>query len=400
MLPGIGVFGTGNVVKVIVPFLRAKGFKVEAIWGRTLSTAEDAAKELNIPFYTNKIDDVLLRKDVDLIFIICSPNLHAQIAVKALGIGKHVLCDKPAGLCQSESLKMVHASQYYPSLISILNHSLRFLPAFMQMRRAIKDGYVGAVNILDARVQTGSLLSDSYDWRCDDAMGGGILTLVGSHVIDLAAHLTGQRAVRVHAVLRTFSPATDRVQGIRRISASDFAAFQMELDGGALVTANLCSSSHLPGSFSQEVIVSGEKGQLTVRGGDLHGRRRVPDSEGGKCNPHVKEEVLYCDVEDLNQEGQAPTGAPLLPRPYLKGLFKMVGALREAFQSVEDRKGWVKEPVALAATFEDGQYVQAVIDALRRSSRNREWVKVNIVTEEPDPNPLLSAAVRRSAISM
>ena len=47
-----------------------------------------------------QVDDVLLRKDVDLVFIICQPDLHAQIAVKALGIGKHVLCDRPAGLCQ------------------------------------------------------------------------------------------------------------------------------------------------------------------------------------------------------------------------------------------------------------------------------------------------------------
>jgi hypothetical protein len=47
-----------------------------------------------------------------------------------------------------------------------------------------------------------------------------------------------------------------------------------------------------------------------------------------------------------------------LPRPYMKGLLKMVGALREAFLSVEDRRGWVKEPVADAATFQDGLYVQ------------------------------------------
>lgn len=42
----------------------------------------------------------------------------------------------------------------------------------------------------------------------------------------------------------------------------------------------------------------------------------------------------------------------------MKGLLKMVGALREAFLSVEDRRGWVKEPVADAATFQDGLYVQ------------------------------------------
>lgn len=130
MLPGIGVFGTGLVVKVLVPILRDNGFKIEAIWSRTLHDAQEAAKELKIPFYTNKIDDVLLRKDVDLIFVLCSPNLHAQISVKALGIGKHIVCDKPAGLNQSDALKMVRAGQYYPTLISVINHSFRFLPAF------------------------------------------------------------------------------------------------------------------------------------------------------------------------------------------------------------------------------------------------------------------------------
>lgn len=35
-LPGIGVFGTDPVVKILVPFLQAKGFRVEALWGLTL----------------------------------------------------------------------------------------------------------------------------------------------------------------------------------------------------------------------------------------------------------------------------------------------------------------------------------------------------------------------------
>lgn len=162
MLPGIGVFGTGSVVRVFIPFLREKGFKIEAIWGRTIAEASEIAADLEIPFHTSRIDDVLLRRDVDLIFIMCCPSLHAQIAVKALGIGKHVVCDKPAGLSQSEALKMVKAAQYYPSLISIVNHSLRFLPAFISMKREIEEGYLGGpISIIDIRVQMGSLLQDS-----------------------------------------------------------------------------------------------------------------------------------------------------------------------------------------------------------------------------------------------
>lgn len=390
MLPGIGLFGTGSVVRVIVPFLREKGFKVEAVWGHTLAEAAEVATALDIPFHTSRIDDVLLRKDVDLIFIMCSPNLHAQIAVKALGIGKHVVCDKPAGLSQSEALKMVRAAQYYPSLISIINHSLRFLPAFVQMKKALEEGYLkGPVTVIDIRVQMGSLLNNGYNWLCDDTMGGGILALVGSHVIDLIFHLIGQRATRVHAIIRTFTQSTKYVHGIRHISSPDFCSFQMELNGGTLVTATL--SNHLQGQLTQEILICGAGGHLVVRGGDLYGCR-------GEQESGAQEEVLYLDVENLQESN--PLIINSIPRPYIKGLKKMIGALREAFQPVEDKRGWIKEPVSLGATFEDGLYIQAVIDALKQSSKRKEWTKVNILMEEPDPNPLLSAAVRATAISI
>ncbi|XP_014213820.1 glucose-fructose oxidoreductase domain-containing protein 1 [Copidosoma floridanum] len=384
MLPGIGVFGTGSVVKVFIPFLREKGFKIEAIWGRTIAEASDAALELGIPFHTSRIDDVLLRRDVDLIFIMCSPSLHAQIAVKALGIGKHVVCDKPAGLSQSEALKMVKAAQYYPSLISIVNHSLRFLPAFTKMKKELEEGYLsGPISVVDIRVQMGSLLKDGYDWLCDETMGGGILSVVGSHVIDLISYLTHQKAIRVHAVVRTFTTTTKHIKGIRHITAPDFCSFQMELSGGTMVTATL--SNHLPGQLCQEVLICGPGGHLVVKGGDLYG-----------CKGH-QEEVLYLD--EVNAQDTSSV-ADFIPRPYIKGLQKIIDALREAFQPVEDKRGWINEPVSRAATFDDGLYVQAVIDALKISSKKREWTRVIVMTEEPDPNPLLSAAVRATAISI
>lgn len=393
MLPGIGVFGTSNVVRILVACLRAKGFKVEALWGRTVDSAAALAAELDIPFCTNRVDEVLLRKDVDLVCIICPPNLHSQIAVKALGIGKHVVCDRPAALCQSEVLKMVHAAQYYPSLISLLSHGLRFLPAFVQMKKCIQDGYVGEVTVCDVRVQCGGLIDDHYDWTCEEVMGGGILTTVGSHIIDILTFLVDQRAVKVHGMLRTFRKTTDKIKGIRQITSDDFCTFQMEMNRGGCATVTL--NNHLPGQFMQEVLVCGSKGRLIVRGGDLYGQQL--DAR--------KEEVLYLDIEDLKQTSNNIDGIQtqlntMIPKPYMKGLIKMVGALKEAFAPIEDKHSWVKEPVSMAASFEDGLYIQAVMDAIRKSSHMKEWVKVELLAEEPDPNPFLSAAVRRSTISM
>ncbi|XP_022907435.1 glucose-fructose oxidoreductase domain-containing protein 1 [Onthophagus taurus] len=386
MLPGIGIFGTGPAVKVLIPILRENGFKIEAIWSRTIQDAQELAKEQNIPFYTNKIDDVLLRKDVVLIFVLCSPNLHAQISVKALGIGKHIVCDKPAGLSQADALKMVNASQYYPALISIINHSFRFLPAFTAMRKQVGDDYLGSsIKLIDVRIQCGSLYSeaDNFDWRCNDIMGGGILNLIGSHVVDTVTYITGAKALRVHGVVRTFTKTTKSINGIRQISAPDFCTFQMELEGGILVTATL-NSQLVNNSFHQDIVITGNDGYLTVRGCELFGKRNGD-----------LEEVLLSEAD--NKEWVVSNN---LPRPYILGLYKMIGALREAFLPVSETAGWIKDPVCFAAGFDDGLYVQAVLSAIKQSSQIKQWVKVDVMTEQPDTNALLSAAVRRTAISI
>ena len=110
-LPGVGVFGSSTTARWMVRKLQDQGFRVEAIWCRVFSEAETVASTLNIPFFTSRVDDVLLRKDVGLVVIVCPPNLHSQIAVKALGIGKHVLCGIPGSLNQAEFLRMVQVGE-------------------------------------------------------------------------------------------------------------------------------------------------------------------------------------------------------------------------------------------------------------------------------------------------
>uniref|UniRef100_A0A1A9UDJ7 Uncharacterized protein n=1 Tax=Glossina austeni TaxID=7395 RepID=A0A1A9UDJ7_GLOAU len=65
------------------------------------------------------------------------------------------------------------------------------------------------------------------------------------------------------------------------------------------------------------------------------------------------------------------TPETLLPRLYIKGLCKMVGALKESFAGKESN--WIKEPAQAAANFEDVIYVQAVLEAIRKSTETKSW---------------------------
>lgn len=391
MQPGIGVFGTGTTVRCLVPILKTSGFKVQALWGRTKDLAEEAAKDLNVPISTSNVDEVLLHKDVDLVFISCPPHLQPPIAVKALGIGKHVICGTPAGPGQIDALRMVFGARYYPSLMSLMCYGLRFLPAFSKMRNLISDGYIGDFLACEVRVHCGSMVKDEYDWMCDELMGGGVLNTIGGSIIDIVSYVTKQKAVSVHGLLKTFTKQTAKVCGIRQISSDDFCNFQMEMESGSCVIVTL--NNHIPGQFCQEVIVCGSKGRLISRGADLYGIK----------NDAYKEELLYHDpmnILDAQKSSVSENIRADIPIPYLKGLIGLIDAVKDAFKSVEDRHKWSEQPVLSAANFEDALYIQTVIDAVRKSSKTKEWIRIKIMDEEPDPNPFLSAAIRRSTFSL
>lgn len=62
-----------------------------------------------------------------------------------IGIGKNVISEQAATL--TDACKMVTAARYYPQLMSIMGNSLRFLPAFVQMKRLLGEGYCGTLQV-------------------------------------------------------------------------------------------------------------------------------------------------------------------------------------------------------------------------------------------------------------
>ncbi|XP_033114087.1 glucose-fructose oxidoreductase domain-containing protein 1-like [Anneissia japonica] len=376
MLEGIGVFGTGSLARITIAALKSVGLKVVALWGPTQVKAKEIASMFDITFYTDKIDDVLLHQEVDLVCITSPPHLHAQVASKALSIGKHVLCGNPAGLNEHDALKMVEAARYYP-LLSLMSHGLRFVPAFMEMKKSIEKGQVGEVNLCDVRVACGSLVKEKFNWMCDENMGGGVLNTIGSHIIDIITFLTGQKAVKVRGMMKTFVTQTERINGIRHITSDDFCCFQMELSNGGCATVTL--NTHVPGHFSQEVLIVGSKGRLRVEGADLYGQL-----SGSKT-----ESLMISDTLRINHQPGGITGSSDLPLPYLKGLFKLIDSVKESFERSQERRDWDHEPVAMAANFEDALYVQYVIDAIRQSSHSGNWERIVIKNKEASENPFL-----------
>ena len=368
MLPNIGLIGVCLECRLLVPLLRSAGYTVHGVWDKNYESCQKFATEFNISFYTADLKDLLVDSKIDLVYIAAQPSTHAEIAVKALSAGKHVICQKPPSIIRAGAEKMVSLSRYYSQLLSSLASHFRFLPTFVKMRDLLSSGYCGDLLVAEVHMVVGSLVgSEPYGWKCDSEMGGGLLNIVGSHIVDILSFLTAQKATDVSGFLNTFVNNTPRIQGYRSITSDDFCTFQLRCSRGLCASVTL--NSLVEGENKFELSVTGSQGRLRVVGRELMGLKFGKDAK--------EEKILTLQAEKL--DGYISQWAGYY-ETFIVGSKFMFEALRDVFNHTTGqlipRQNW--QHYLLAASFEDGLYIRLVLDAIKQSHNSRQWVRIEL----------------------
>lgn len=400
MCSKIGIVGIPDQISLLVPVLNSLHFQITALWCKNLETCRKLAEKFNISFAATNFKEVLLHSDVDVVYVATEPGMHAEVAVKALTSGKHCICQKPPSSRQSEAQKMVSLSRYYNQLMSLLDSYMRFLPAVTKMRDFVVSDYCGKLHVVEARVTMGSLIQqESYSWKCDPSMGGGVVNMLGSHLIDLVTFVSKQQAKRVHGTLNTFRPHTENIQGYRTITGDDFCCFQMQCTEGLSATITL--NTHAPGQFLFEFSVTGSDGRLVMRGLDLFGNRN-----GEEEKLLFKQDTEDCKMEEFGVDTKFPATYYHQIVVGNKVMFRMLQSALESRTPLHPAptkfaigggkgKGSSQSQVVIpSATFEDGLYIRTVLDAIHVSSSSGQWVDIpkdNLV-EMNNANPFWTSS--------
>jgi predicted dehydrogenase len=96
-----------------------------------------------IAAYAN-VDDLLADPQIDLVDITLPTSLHADVALRALEAGKHVLCEKPMALRLDDCQRMAAAATKAGRLLMI-GHVLPFFPEYDWALTTIRGGEYGRV---------------------------------------------------------------------------------------------------------------------------------------------------------------------------------------------------------------------------------------------------------------
>jgi len=136
--------------------------------------------------------DLINRDDVDALIVATPPPLHAEICIKALDSGKHVLCEKPLARSPDECEQILKASERNGRLLAT-GFNYRFYPAIVKAREILDSGLIGDLDHIRSYAGHPGGSEFTQSWVHDvKVMGGGALLDNGIHIIDLTRYFLGE----------------------------------------------------------------------------------------------------------------------------------------------------------------------------------------------------------------
>ena len=374
---GVGLAGFGFIGKVhtygyvnIPLFYDPAPAKVRLVGVCTSrpETAEKAREQGGYEFGTARFEDLLEREDIHVINVASPNDVHRDQVIAALEAGKHVYCDKPLTTCAADAEAILAAAQAHPGQIHGMAFHMRFIPATLRARQLVQQGFLGRIYHF-----RGSYLHAGYtdpgrpvSWRLTAEGGGGALSDLGSHILDMMRYLIGDYAA-VRATTETYVKERPAAKGSREmlpVEVDDYVALQARMADGALgfvEASRFATGTHDGASFE----IFGETGALRFNMMDpnyLYAYdARVPEADLGGMRGWTQIECL--------QRYPKPS---VLPSPKLP-----VGWMRFHLHSQFDFLTAITRGELGTATLFDGVRTQRVDEAVRKSAASGEWERVD-----------------------
>jgi myo-inositol 2-dehydrogenase / D-chiro-inositol 1-dehydrogenase len=192
----IGVGNRGS--HLLRNMLKVPGIKVVAICDldeERLKQAVSAAQAAgSAPESYTEFRRLLDRKDIDAVVIATPVDLHKEMAVAALEVGKNVYCEKPMAVTPEDCRIVTNAAAAAKGIFQA-GFQLRHDPNRAASMRYIKQGGLGKVLFLQGYRHTNDLPRQT-SWYFDRTRSGDNIVEQACHIIDLMVWAAGSHPLR------------------------------------------------------------------------------------------------------------------------------------------------------------------------------------------------------------
>jgi len=193
----IGLVGYGGWGRVHASAIgRIEGLSLGGVVAGDDASAREAAHDLpGVPVHRT-LDVLLADSAVDLVDIVAPNHLHADMAVKALEAGKHVLLEKPMATTLADTERLVAAADRSGRHCGIVLQ-LRVSRQWARVRELIAEGALGQMRFGNLTLFRRPFRGGSGNWRRTRATVGSWILEEPIHYIDLLLWYFRERGLPV-----------------------------------------------------------------------------------------------------------------------------------------------------------------------------------------------------------
>ena len=158
-----------------------------AVCVRNPERRKRAEKEHDVKTFAN-VDDMLNDESIDLVVVATPHSTHAELSIKSMEAGKHVVVEKIMCMNLAEAEAMIDASKRNNVMLTVF-HNRRWDGDYLTVRKVLKDGLIGRPYLIEESILGYAERVDPSRWRSIKNLSGGPLYDWGAHLIDHAIQI-------------------------------------------------------------------------------------------------------------------------------------------------------------------------------------------------------------------
>ncbi len=207
-----GVLGTAGIAAgcTIPGMKKADGCELYAIAGRSIEKANAFKEKFGFEKAYEGYDALLSDPEVEAVYIPLPNNIHVEWVIKALNARKHVLCEKPIAMNESELRRMFKAAKEN-NVILMEAYAYLHNPYISSLKDLISNGEIGDVDYIDT-----AFLTQDYteDFRLHKELGGGGIYDIGCYCTTMILSLIDSPIEYIKADAELDKKGVDHMAGV------------------------------------------------------------------------------------------------------------------------------------------------------------------------------------------
>lgn len=174
---------------------RIKNAELIALCDPSKESLETAQKEVACPYLYQDYHEALQNPAIDAVVIVTPTVYHKEIALAAAAAKKHIFCEKPLAMDESECLAMIQAAEENHVKLQV-GFMRRFDASFQEAKKVVDAGVIGDVVMVKSLTHGPS---EPKPWMFDIHKSNGPIGEVNSHDFDTLRWLTGSEVTSIYA---------------------------------------------------------------------------------------------------------------------------------------------------------------------------------------------------------